>query len=79
MHLKLKDWQHKTIFFIYRLLYQNLMVTTNQKSTIDTQTKKTKAYKHNSKFSHQITKEKRRGKEGKRPTKTNTKQLTKWQ
>ena len=55
------------------------MVTTNQKSTIDTQTKKTKAYKHNSKFSHQITKEKRRGKEGKRPTKTNTKQLTKWQ
>ena len=26
--------------YIYRLLYQNLMVITNQKSTIDTQTRK---------------------------------------
>ena len=31
MHLKLKDQQIKTIFFIYRLLYQNIMVTANQK------------------------------------------------
>ena len=30
MHLKLKDQQFKTILYIYRLLYQNLMVTTNQ-------------------------------------------------
>ena len=29
MHLKLKDQQLKTILFIYRLLYQNLMVTAN--------------------------------------------------
>ena len=26
---------NKTIIYIYRLLYQNVMVTTNQKSTID--------------------------------------------
>ena len=36
MHLKLKDQQLKTILFVYRLLYQN-MVTANQKSAIDTQ------------------------------------------
>ena len=29
MHLKLKDQQRKTILFLYRLLYQNLMVTAN--------------------------------------------------
>ena len=29
MHLKLKDQQLITILFIYRLLYQNLMVTAN--------------------------------------------------
>ena len=34
MHLKLSDQQLKTILYIYRLLYQNLMVTTNQKTTI---------------------------------------------
>ena len=28
-NLKLKDQQQKTILFIYRLLYQNLMVITN--------------------------------------------------
>ena len=38
MHLKLKDQQLKTILFIYRLLYQNLMITANQKSVIDTHT-----------------------------------------
>ena len=32
MHLKLRDQQLKTILYIYRLLHQNLMVTTNQKS-----------------------------------------------
>ena len=41
-HLKLKDQQLKIILFIYRLLYQSLMVTTNQKSTVDTHTKKKK-------------------------------------
>lgn len=42
MHLNLKDQQFKTILFIYILLYQILMVTTHQKSTIDTNTKKGK-------------------------------------
>ena len=39
MHLKLRDQKLKTILFIYRLLHQNLTVTTNQKPTIDTHTK----------------------------------------
>ena len=34
-----KDQQLKSILFIYKLLYQNLMVTAKQKSTIDTHTK----------------------------------------
>ena len=42
MHLNLKDQQLKTILFIYILLHQILMVTTHQKSTIDTYTKKGK-------------------------------------
>ena len=46
MRLKLKDQQFKTILFIYRLLYQNLMVTANQKPTIDTHTKKEKKIRH---------------------------------
>ena len=36
MHLKLRAQQLKTIMYIYRLLHQNLMATTNQKSKIDT-------------------------------------------
>ena len=40
MHLQLRDQQLKTISYIYRLLYQNLRVTANQKSTIDTQIRK---------------------------------------
>ena len=55
MHLKLKDQQFKTILFIYRLLYHNLVGNTNQKSTIDT--KKKKESKQNTKISHQIGKE----------------------
>ena len=42
MHLKLRDQQLKTIMYSYRILYQNLMVTTNQKSTIDIHTQKKK-------------------------------------
>ena len=60
MHLKLRDQQLKTIVYRYRLLYQNLMVTTNQKSTINTHAKKKKQSKHNSKDSHQITREQKR-------------------
>ena len=76
MHMKFKDQQLKTILLIYRLLYQNLMITTNRKSTIDTRTKKKKKSKHDTKVSHQITRaENKRGREEKRPTKTNPKQL----
>ena len=42
MHLKLRDQQLKTIMYTYRLLYQNLMVTTNENSIIDINTKKEK-------------------------------------
>ena len=60
VHLKLKDLQLKTIFFIYRLLYKNLMVTATQKSTVATHTKKKKESKHNTKVSHQIAREENR-------------------
>ena len=55
------------------------MVTTKQKSTIDTH-KTVNQPKHNIEDSHQTTrKENIRGREEKRPTKTNQQQLTKWQ
>ena len=40
MHFKLRDQQCKTILYTYRLLYQNLMVTANEKSIIYTQKRK---------------------------------------
>ena len=42
MNLQLRDQQLKTISctYIYRLLYQNFRIMANQKSTIDTQTRK---------------------------------------
>ena len=67
-----------TYTYIYGLLYKNLMVTANQKSKIDIHTKKKKEYKHNTKVSHQITREENKiGRGEERPTKTNPKQLTK--
>jgi len=36
MHLKLRDQPLKIILYIYRLLYQKLTVTANQKSAIET-------------------------------------------
>ena len=42
-------------------------------------TQKEKGTKHNTKDSHKITREEnKRGREEKRPTKTNPKQVTKW-
>ena len=50
------------------------MVIANQTFKIDTHTNKKKKSKHNTKDSHQITQEEnKRGKEEKRPSKTNTK------
>ena len=64
---------------MYRLLYQNFIVTPNQISTIDIHTKKKEESEHNTKVRHQITREEsKRGREEKRPIKTNPKQLTKW-
>ena len=67
MHLKLRDKKLKTILCIYKLLYQNLMVTANQKSTIDIHTQKKKQSKHNTKDIHQVIREEsKRVKEEKR-------------
>ena len=58
----------KTIFFIHRLLQQNLMDTANQNSTIDKKEKETQTQHY---VSHQITtEENKRGSEEKRPTNT---------
>ena len=55
---------------MYRLLYQNLMGTTNPQTEIDTHTKKKKQPKHNTKDGHQTTREEnKRGRKEKRPTK----------
>ena len=56
------------------------MVTVNQKSTTGMHIKKEKESKHNTQVSYQITGEQnKRGREEKRPIKTNPKQLTKCQ
>lgn len=53
---EIKDWQLKTILFVYRLLYKNLRVTTNWKSTIGTHIKKElKKKKKLAKVGQQIT------------------------
>ena len=66
--------------YVYRLLYQNLMGITNQKTTIDTHIKKKKQTKYYTKDRHQVIREEnRRGREEKRAKITNPKQLRKWQ
>ena len=77
--LAIRGQQVKTISYTYRLLYQNFRITANQKSTIDTQTKK-KQLKYNTEDSHHTRRgENKRRREEKRVTKTNPKQLIKWQ
>ena len=79
MNLQLREQQLKTISYTYRLLYQNFRITANQKSTIDTHTKKNKL-KYNTKDTHQTRRGKnKKSREEKRATKTNPKQLIKWQ
>ena len=60
MHLKLEDQQLKTILCVYRLVYSNIMGTTNQKSTRDTHIHKKKQSKYNTKDSHKVTREQKR-------------------
>ena len=56
------------------------MGTTNEKSTIDTHTEKKKQFKHITEDRHQMAREEnKKGREEKRPSNTNPKQLTKWQ
>ena len=80
MYLQLRDQQFKTILCIYiyiyihTLLYQNFMVTANQKSTINEYADKKKQSKSNTKDVHQTTREEnKRRSEEKRPTKPNPK------
>ena len=73
-----RDQELQTILYTHQLLYQNLMVTANQKSTIDTHTDMKKQSKHNIKDSHLNHKRREEGKK-KDQQKQNPKQLTKWQ
>ena len=80
MHLKLRNKQLKTILHICRMLYQNLVGTTNQKSTIDTHILKKKKSNTNTTLKTVIkSQENKKGREEKSPTSTNPNQLRKWQ
>ena len=86
VHLQLRDQRLKTILCvcvcvcIHILLYQNLRVTANQKSTIDRHTTKKNHLKYNTKDSHQTTRGKnKRRREENRAKKTKPKQLIKRQ
>ena len=71
---------YDNLIHIYRLLKQNFRITAIQKSTMDTQTNKKNQLKYNTKDSHQTRRgENKRRREEKRATKTNPKQLIKWQ
>ena len=75
-HLKLRDQQLKTISYIYRLLQRNLVGTANQKSTTDICTKRKRESQHNTKDSHQITREpERKGRKKIYKNKLSNKQL----
>ena len=65
LHLKLKDQQLKTTLYTYGLLYQNIMGTANEKTAIDTHTKKKRQPKHNNKIVIK-TQKKRTKEEGKK-------------
>ena len=74
---EIKDQQLKAILFIYRLLFQNLMVTANNLWCINKETKNDKESKHNTKVSHQIIRPQMRKKRKK--TYRNQSKTTKWQ
>ena len=66
--------------YIYTHSYQNFRIIANQKSTTDTEINKKNQLKYNTKHSHQTPRgENKRRREEKRATKTNQKQLIKWQ
>lgn len=69
IHCKLSNQQLKTVSYMYRQLYQNIMGAANQKPTIDKHTKKKKQFKYNTKAGHQTTTEGKR--KGRRKTNKN--------
>ena len=78
MHLKLRAQELKAILYTYRLLHQNPMVTTRQKSTVDIHTKKKKESKTTLKIL--IKSQEKRTEEGKNKVlQKNSKQLIKRQ
>ena len=79
LHLKLRDQQLKTTLYIYRLLYCNLMGNANKKlQQVHTQKRESNLNKTLKRSSNHKRREQRERVE-KRPTKTNQKQLRKWQ
>ena len=54
MSLSLSNYQLKTYCYLYRSIYVNLVITLNQKSTVDTQKIKRKEPKHNIKENNQV-------------------------
>ena len=78
MNLQLRDQQLKAISYTYRLLYQNFRITSNQKYTFDTRSKKNQL-KYNTKDSHQTRRGEKKRRKEKRATETNPTQLIKWQ
>ena len=75
MNLNLSNHQPKIDCSIHSILCTNLMVIIGQKIITDTQKIKIKEYKHNTKQSHQITREgnKRKGKKKRKTIKTTRK------
>ena len=59
MSLNVSDYKLKTDGYLYRAVYMNNMVNTNQKSTMDIQKIKRKEYKQNIKGIHWTTGKKR--------------------
>ena len=56
----LSDHQLNIDCYIHRMLYMNSMATKNQKPAVDTQKIKRKESTHNTKASHQMTREERK-------------------
>ena len=78
MHLKLKDQQLKTILFICRRLFQNIVGTTNWKSTIDIHTQRKRNPNTTLNLVIEPQENKRKG-EDKNPYKDKFKTIKKWQ
>ena len=73
--LKLRNQELKTMY-IYRLLYQSIMVNANCNSTVDTQ--KRNSNPNNTKLRDQITGEENKSRKKKKDLHTNPKQFKKW-